>query len=98
MTDHGRVPLSRSEELTINVLDIDDNCPVFSPKVYNVTIEENLPYGTIVLNVTATDKDSGTNAELQYAIKEGDDQGGFSIDRVTGMRRIVRFVSMQLSE
>ena len=84
-TDGGTVPLSTTEELIINVLDVDDNCPVFSPKVYNVTIEENLPRGSIVINVTATDRDSGKNAELQYAIKAGDDQGGFAIDPVTGI-------------
>ena len=84
-TDGGTIPLSTTEELTINVLDVDDNCPVFHPKVYSVTIEENLPRDTIVVNVTASDRDSGTNAELRYAIKTGDDQGGFSIDPVTGI-------------
>lgn len=84
-TDNGTVPLSTTEELTINVLDVDDNCPLFSPKVYRATIEENLAYGTIVLSVTATDRDSGTNGELHYAITDGDDRGGFSIDSVTGI-------------
>ena len=84
-TDGGTVPLSSTAELTINVLDVDDNCPVFHPKVYNVTIEENLARDTIVVNVTASDRDVGKNAELQYAIKSEDDQGGFTIDPVTGM-------------
>ena len=84
-TDGGTVPLSTTAELTINVLDVDDNCPEFNPKVYNVTIEENLPRDTIVINVTASDRDSGKNAELQYAIKAGDDQGGFAIDPITGI-------------
>ena len=84
-TDRGTVPLSSTAELTINVLDVDDNCPVFHPKVYSVTIEENLARDTIVVNVTASDRDVGKNAELQYAIKSGDDQGGFTIDSITGI-------------
>jgi len=96
-TDGGTVPLSTTAELTINVLDVDDNCPEFNPKVYNVTIEENLPRDTIVVNVTASDRDSGKNAELQYAIKAGDDQGGFAIDPITGSIKISGEVDREYS-
>ena len=82
--DHGTVPLSMTEKLTIIVHDDDDNCPIFSPKIYTAKIEENLPRGTIVLNVTATDDDIGQNAVLNYAIKAGNDKGGFTVDPVTG--------------
>ena len=84
VTDHGNPPLSNNKTLRVDVTDKDDNCPVFSRKVYNVTIKENLARGTIILNVTATDLDLGVNARPEYAIKQADDRGAFAIDSVTG--------------
>ena len=67
-------------------MDKDDNCPVFSKLVYTVKgVGEDWPRGTIILNVTATDRDEGTNAELRYAIKSGDDKGAFTVDSQTGI-------------
>ncbi len=86
--DHGIVPMSTTKTLTVIINDADDNCPVFSPKTYRATIAENPARGTVVLNVTATDDDTGLNAELRYAIKSGDDQGGFTVDPVSGKKNI----------
>ena len=44
-------------DLTINILDINDNTPIFSQPVYNATILEDSLGGAFVYQVTATDAD-----------------------------------------
>jgi hypothetical protein len=53
-------------------LDTDDNCPVFNPKEYNVTIEENKPLNETIVTVHATDIDTVGEQTLEYGIRRGD--------------------------
>ena len=64
----GNPPLSTTAKFILNVVDIDDNCPVFNPKEYNVTIEENLPFLTNIVQVNATDVDT-VGQNLEYGIR-----------------------------
>ncbi|XP_065679969.1 protocadherin Fat 4 isoform X3 [Hydra vulgaris] len=82
--DNGNPSLHTEALLIVDVLDMDDNCPVFTSSFYKETILENLPYGTSILQVTATDKDIGANADLNYGILESNDRGAFKIDSVSG--------------
>ncbi|NXH57664.1 PCDGF protein, partial [Rhabdornis inornatus] len=41
--------------------------PVFSKSVYEARVAENLPEGSLVLQVRATDADSGTNGRVSYS-------------------------------
>ncbi|XP_023559796.1 protocadherin gamma-B5 isoform X13 [Octodon degus] len=65
--DGGNPPLSGTTELRIQVTDANDNPPVFTKEVYRVSLPENLPLGTTVLQVSATDQDEGINSEITYA-------------------------------
>ena len=49
---------TNTTDLTINVLNIDDEPPVFTQPSYSITIMENLPLGTTVLEVSAGDVDT----------------------------------------
>ncbi|NXL24671.1 PCDGJ protein, partial [Setophaga kirtlandii] len=40
--------------------------PVFAQDRYRVSLPEDTPPGTIVLNVSASDADAGTNARITY--------------------------------
>ncbi len=66
--DGGRPPKSGSIEIFIDVLDINDNIPVFTKDAYTVTLNENAPVGTTVVQVNATDLDEGKNGEVVYAL------------------------------
>ncbi|XP_059372777.1 protocadherin beta-15-like [Carassius carassius] len=66
--DGGRPPKSGSKEIFIDVLDINDNVPVFTKDAYTVTLNENAPVGTTVVQVNATDLDEGQNGEVVYAL------------------------------
>ncbi|XP_076594800.1 protocadherin alpha-8-like isoform X23 [Chaetodon auriga] len=65
--DGGKPPKSGQINILINVLDINDNAPVFSQDVYSVTLSENAPVGTTVVQVNAIDLDDGTNGEVVYS-------------------------------
>ncbi|XP_068133819.1 protocadherin gamma-C5-like isoform X4 [Hyperolius riggenbachi] len=64
--DGGEPARSGSCNVTIKVLDINDNPPVFNQSVYKVKLKENLPLSTVVLLLNATDLDEGANGEIRY--------------------------------
>ncbi|XP_061106361.1 protocadherin alpha-4-like isoform X6 [Conger conger] len=66
--DGGKPVRSGSMNITVNVIDINDNAPVFDRQVYTVALEENAPLGTSVVRVHATDLDEGANREISYAL------------------------------
>ncbi|XP_048884523.1 protocadherin alpha-3-like isoform X14 [Brienomyrus brachyistius] len=83
--DGGSPPKSGNSEIIINVLDNNDNTPVFSNSLYKAQILENIPTGSLVITLNATDLDYGTNSEIVYSFSE-DDQilEIFYIDSETG--------------
>ncbi|XP_036933557.1 protocadherin alpha-6-like [Acanthopagrus latus] len=68
--DGGKPPKSGNINIIVNVLDINDNAPVFSKEVYSVTLNENAPVGTTVIQVNATDLDEGSNGEVVYSFSK----------------------------
>uniref|UniRef100_A0A3P9A2J0 Cadherin domain-containing protein n=1 Tax=Esox lucius TaxID=8010 RepID=A0A3P9A2J0_ESOLU len=65
--DGGNPARSGTAEITIRVLDINDNAPVFDENTYDIQVIENTPPGTIVLTVKAADHDDGANSEIVYS-------------------------------
>uniref|UniRef100_S4RZN8 Cadherin domain-containing protein n=1 Tax=Petromyzon marinus TaxID=7757 RepID=S4RZN8_PETMA len=76
--DRGTPKLSKLLNLIISVVDINDNTPVFmnpasiegDVAVYEVSLRENGPAGTVVLNLLATDADSGPNGAITFTLSE----------------------------
>ncbi|XP_034037721.1 protocadherin alpha-8-like [Thalassophryne amazonica] len=66
--DGGKPQKSGTLNISINVLDINDNRPVFSQDTYQIEIEENVPVGTSLIKVTAVDPDEGINGEIEYSL------------------------------
>uniref|UniRef100_A0A667WTU6 Protocadherin 2 alpha a 15 n=1 Tax=Myripristis murdjan TaxID=586833 RepID=A0A667WTU6_9TELE len=65
--DGGKPPRSGTVVLSVDVLDINDNLPIFTKDTYSVTLNENAPIGTTVITVNATDLDEGSNGEVFYS-------------------------------
>ncbi|GLD47041.1 protocadherin alpha-C2-like isoform X3 [Lates japonicus] len=65
--DGGVPPRSGTASIIINVLDINDNAPLFSQPVFAVNVSENSAAGTVVMTLNASDLDEGTNAQLTYS-------------------------------
>lgn len=57
--DHGTPQLSASQVLSVQVIDVNDEAPVFTRAEFEAQVMENQGPGTTVLKVTATDRDQG---------------------------------------
>uniref|UniRef100_A0A803XPN8 Cadherin domain-containing protein n=1 Tax=Meleagris gallopavo TaxID=9103 RepID=A0A803XPN8_MELGA len=68
--DGGDPPRSGTAQLLINVTDANDNAPVFAQERYRVSLRENVPPGSVVLHISATDGDEGSNARITYGFGE----------------------------
>ncbi|XP_064422701.1 protocadherin-11 X-linked isoform X4 [Latimeria chalumnae] len=85
--DRGKPPRSSVARVTINIVDVNDNRPVFVFPSNNYSYElipTSTSPGSVVTKVFATDNDTGMNAELRYSIIGGNSRGLFSIDPKTG--------------
>ncbi|XP_054244954.1 protocadherin gamma-A12-like [Indicator indicator] len=69
--DGGSPSLWSSTVLTLKVLDVNDNAPVFSEASYSAQLPENNAAGALVLTVRARDADWGQNARVRYRLGEG---------------------------
>ena len=56
--------LTGTATVNIEILDVNDNTPTFDSNNFQFMINENQPIGTAIGNVSASDHDSGTNAEV----------------------------------
>ncbi|NWX69194.1 PCDGA protein, partial [Alca torda] len=66
-TDRGTPVKSGSTTIKIIVLDGNDHAPEFTQPVYKVTVREDVAVGSQLLQVSATDRDEGPNAEVRYS-------------------------------
>ncbi|NXO16913.1 PCDGD protein, partial [Oriolus oriolus] len=65
--DGGDPVRSGTVQIRVSVTDANDNPPMFSKSVYEARVAENLPAGSVVLRVRATDADAGTNGRVSYS-------------------------------
>lgn len=78
-TDGGVPVLSSTVTVYCNVVDLNDNAPIFETGPHAAEIVENATVGTHVLTVVAQDLDSGDNGRVFYAITGGDEDGSFGV-------------------
>ena len=65
------IPHSVTTNAIINVLDENDNQPVFDKNIYRFTVSEDKLVGYSVGSVTANDDDAGSNGLIGYSIVSG---------------------------
>ncbi|XP_006823457.1 neural-cadherin-like [Saccoglossus kowalevskii] len=63
---------SVTSELTISIMDVNDNAPIFDREFYEVTIPEVSPADAQVVQVQASDADAGENARITYQTDNND--------------------------
>ncbi|NXI34695.1 CELR2 protein, partial [Galbula dea] len=89
--DNGIPQKSDTTYLEILVSDVNDNAPQFLRDSYQGSIYEDVPAFTSVLQVSATDRDSGLNGRVFYTFQGGDDgDGDFIIESTSGIVRTLR--------
>ncbi|KAM4608368.1 protocadherin-8 [Polymixia lowei] len=65
-TDGGNPYRSGSTKITIKVTDFNDNSPIFDQNSFSVSLPEDAPVGTVILDLNANDADEGLNGEVVY--------------------------------
>lgn len=85
--DGGQPQRTGTALLVVKVLDSNDNAPTFDQSVYSVSLRENSPVGTLVIQLNATDMDEGQNGEIVYSLSSHNPpriRDLFNIDSRTG--------------
>ncbi|XP_060935138.1 protocadherin alpha-10-like [Limanda limanda] len=60
--DGGKPVKSGNIEIIVEVLDVNDNSPVFTKELFSATLNENVPVGTVVIQVNANDSDQASDS------------------------------------
>ncbi|XP_036933550.1 protocadherin alpha-8-like [Acanthopagrus latus] len=99
--DGGKPPRSGTLNVSIIVLDSNDNRPVFSQEIYQISIKENVPVGTSIFQLNATDPDEGNNGEIEYSLGKTLRRKIyeiFELERLTGEIRVKGIVDYEDSD
>ena len=84
--DRGTPSLFSQADVTIQLLDINDNSPQYlNEPPASISLPENIPVDTLVLDASATDADLGANGEVSYSLTSDTSSLPFSIDPSTGV-------------
>ncbi|MGH0159301.1 UNVERIFIED_CONTAM: hypothetical protein FKN15_036964 [Acipenser sinensis] len=85
---HEDYEVVSSVDISIQLKDANDNSPVFESNPYRAFVAENLPGGTRVIQVKATDLDSSTNGQVIYSLAQSRETNDimelFAINSETG--------------
>ncbi|XP_051019285.1 protocadherin alpha-7 isoform X6 [Acomys russatus] len=100
-TDGGKPELTGTVQLLITLVDANDNAPVFERSLYTVKLPENVPNGTLVIKVNASDLDEGVNGDVMYSFSSGvspDIKSKFHMDAVSGEITVIGIIDFEESE
>uniref|UniRef100_A0A3B3TAY0 Protocadherin b n=1 Tax=Paramormyrops kingsleyae TaxID=1676925 RepID=A0A3B3TAY0_9TELE len=70
VTDKGTPPLSDNDTISLEILDINDNAPLFPKSFYTIPVMENNGPGSLLSSLAAFDPDLHENQYLVYFIIE----------------------------
>ncbi|NP_001009592.2 protocadherin 2 alpha b2 [Danio rerio] len=76
--DGGKPPMSGTTQIIVNVVDVNDNIPVFDKPLYKARIAENSAIGASVITVSAKDADEGLNGEVIYSFINHDNENSIN--------------------
>ncbi|NWY46658.1 PCDGK protein, partial [Sylvia atricapilla] len=89
--DGGSPPRSAHVQIHIDVIDANDNAPVFNQSTYKASVRENTPSGTLVARISAYDLDDGPNGDIVYSFSSHTPakvRELFALDSATGELRV----------
>ncbi|XP_025022640.1 protocadherin gamma-B5 isoform X2 [Python bivittatus] len=95
--DGGEPRKSSTVQILINVTDANDNPPIFTQEVYKISVRENAPTGTTVLQILASDDDEGIYAQIRYHFSNipANAQEKFSMDPIKGTITLMKTLDFE---
>ncbi|NWQ72341.1 PCDG9 protein, partial [Neopipo cinnamomea] len=96
-SDGGDPARTGTARIRVTVVDANDNAPVFSQAEYTVRVPEDVPVGSTLVTVTATDADEGLNGHVKYSLKKVTDMASniFHLDSETGAITVVQSLDFE---
>ncbi|XP_075020944.1 protocadherin gamma-A2-like [Calonectris borealis] len=96
-SDGGEPARTGTARIRVAVLDANDNAPVFSQEEYPVRVPEDVPVGSALVTLTATDADEGLNGDVKYSLKKVSElaSGIFHLESETGAITLVRSLDFE---
>ncbi|KAM4653610.1 protocadherin gamma-A2-like [Amazona ochrocephala] len=73
-SDGGEPARTGTARIRVMVLDANDNAPVFSQAEYTVRVSEDVPVGSVLVTLKATDADEGLNGHVKYVFHKISDR------------------------
>ncbi|NXF00119.1 PCDG7 protein, partial [Menura novaehollandiae] len=91
-SDGGDPARTGTARIRVVVVDANDNAPVFSESEYTVRVAEDVPVGSFLVTVTATDADEGLYGHMKYSLKKITEKASkmFQLDSETGAIMLMR--------
>ncbi|XP_068613955.1 protocadherin alpha-8-like [Brachionichthys hirsutus] len=89
--DGGKPQRSGTLNVSVVVLDSNDNRPMFGQEMYQISIQENVLVGTSVFRMNATDPDEGPNRDIEYSFSKTLKKNVYDVfvlDKLTGEIRV----------
>ncbi|OXB50798.1 UNVERIFIED_CONTAM: hypothetical protein H355_001676, partial [Colinus virginianus] len=98
--DGGTPPRTGSTQIHIVVLDVNDNAPTFTQKLYIGQIMEYAPEGSVVLRVVANDADVGINGDITYDFSQAGihKYSDFAVDPNSGEIRVMKSLDFETTQ
>ena len=96
--DSGQPAKENFASLYVEVVEVNNNSPTFSLPQYQAPVLETEPVGKVVVTVTATDGDTGTNGQVFYHIESSNPPGFFGIGRKNGSIFVAKPLNYEFSE
>ncbi|XP_014166941.1 protocadherin beta-15-like, partial [Geospiza fortis] len=98
--DGGFPPRTGTIEISIIILDANDNAPQFMQERYIGKVLENMPVGSVVLTVLASDPDAGVNGDISYQLSQavGQSDSAFVIDPITGEIKLTKPLDFETAQ
>lgn len=83
--------------IAIDIIDCNNHAPRFTQASYHGSFDENLPVGTSILSVKATDSDSGENGFVTYSLAN-QRTVPFAIDPFSGVISTTKLMDYELMQ
>ncbi|XP_075428920.1 protocadherin-20-like isoform X2 [Ascaphus truei] len=94
-SDQGLPPLSGSTTLIVEIMDVNDNCPIFLTNYISLDLPRNFSVNRTVVQLLAVDEDAGENNIIQYVYSNRVPDASkqlFTLYSTTGVIRLSTFI------
>lgn len=85
-------PLTSMASISMNIVDVQDQAPVFINAPYSATIQENVPEDSSVLVMSAVDGDTGNPRTISLSL-EGETKGYFKLERISTNGTVILYTT-----